>query len=293
MVKRILNIFFISSMLVFLFMDYIYPEKTGHEKKVCSYSVGEYKINTEVLIFADKTVIRKSPAVKSEAIAVLDAGIQLKIISKSLESHVVNGYRENWYEVQAVASGRKKIGGYIWGGLLSKAVIYPDDIRQSKEKPVLLIGITEVKNDFEMKAEARMLVNGRIVSRVAFNPVYLSALPTPDGSYSYSVSGFYYGSKGFEPDIKIFGIEMAYPAGQFPSGEALFFWDGKELKFLLEARLSGYEGEGSGYTVIFPSDKKGLKNQVMVDYRIFSQDGRDRSILEIFKWDGKGFNKVQ
>lgn len=282
-IKSIMKSFVFISIL-FLFHSSL--SSNEYPKQICNYTMGEYSSGSDIHIFAENAIIRKLPSVKSDKIISLSAGSIVHIISKSPETHTINGYSENWYHITAVAPDKKKTEGYIWGGLLSKVSL--QSVIQSKTF-LLMIGILSAGNNDEMNAEARIVSNGTIVSRITFSLIYLPI--TQDGSYRYTMSGAFIGEQGFNPEIQIFSIKMDYPAGQFPYGEILFYWNGKDIKYLLEARLSGYEGNGSGYSFIFPHDKNGIENQLIVNYTIFSHDGNDMSEKEYYLWNGNIFKK--
>lgn len=98
----------------------------------------------------------------------------------------------------------------------------------------------------------------------------------------------------FGPGSKAIGLTQSYEACDYPSGETVFIWDGKNLVKGPDVHVSN----GDGMIVSFNYELKWMKNCLQVDtilkpdMSVEGNKGRKSEVnSEFYAWDGKSLNK--
>jgi hypothetical protein len=261
----------------------------GEQKSI--YYYGKYSPGTLVPLFGDNVNIRENPSLRAKVVARLPITHQVRIKEKLKDVLEIQNYRENWYRIE-FRIGEKSFKGFVWGGLLAKAFIH-EDISGDNEREWIVIGITGVKKGNRV-AEARIVKKGRVISKPVFNPIDISA----SRFFDYTVSAEVLPHKSFTPPLKIIRIYFSYEACDYPNGDVLLTWNGKELRYGLTAMFSSSEFGGSSYQYIFPVDKRGKENHIIIKYTVkkIEEDSGKKSTevsYEKYRWDGEQLKRVK
>lgn len=216
-----------------------------------------YAVGSVHPVSGDNSRVRRAPDMeKGEIVDTLSAGSYVTISGKTEKSMKVNGYSEYWYRVKYKRNS-KDYEGYIWGGLLSITYISMGD-------RLFLTGIKKYNEENGYTAECRLVVGGRIISSVEFQPHYL-----PDGSdngfYQYSSTIEVKGSSALDGIENIIKINFNYGACGYPYGDIWLGYGNGKLYFI--GKNSSVAEGGvfhSDEKFIFPDQKKGIRNRVVL-----------------------------
>ena len=223
----------------------------------------EFEKNAVTYIFGENTNVRRSGRIEAGNIVVkLEAGRKVKILSKGAE-HTIDGFTQNWYEIEYEAGGKTGTG-FVWGGFLAMAFVFMGG-EEKGGAAIALTGIKKYSQKEGFTAELRVCENGKVMSRVEFIPHNMAG-GEKQSAYSYGVSASMTGPAGLAGVKNIIRINCAYEACGYPNGSSYFAWDGKETKYIMkdeyisEAGCFHYEKK-----VIFPEDKGGEKGRIVVE----------------------------
>lgn len=255
------------------------------------YYYGKYSPNKVVPLFGDSVNIRENPSLRAKVIARLPITHQVRIKEEVKDILEVRRYRENWYRVE-FSQGEKSLEGFVWGGLLAKAFVH-EDIDGDNQAEWIVIGISGAEKG-ERVVEARLVKEGRVISKPFFNAIDIGA----SRFFIYTVSAELLPDKSFTPPLKIIRVHFSYEACDYPNGDVLLTWNGKELRYGLRAVFSSSEFGGSSYRYIFPEEKNGKENHIIIKYTIekVEEDPGKRSTrvsFEEYRWDGERLKSVK
>ena len=257
------------------------------------YTFGEYVSNVPVYVFGDRVNIRTRPTVKSEIIGRFGIADSLRIAVKADEKQIYefDGYKESWYLIVAEDKQGNLFNGYVWGGALAKVAI---ETTIDDEKAWILIGIVGMGED-EKVAVARLVKDGEIISEIEFPTIDFSR----PGFFDYTLAGAVLEDKGFSTPIQFIRLVFTYEACDYPNGDVLLILDNSELKYGLTAIYSGGEAGGCEFKYIFPNDKKGEEDKIIITYDCYELDmDNDYEIInrstsqEIYQWDEEELMKI-
>ncbi len=248
-----------AALCVTLFAPYsAFPAE--EDKRI--YSSG-FEKNAVTYIFGENTNVRKSGKIEAGNIAAkLSAGSKVKILSRGPE-HTIDGFTQNWYEIEYEASGKTGTG-FVWGGFLAMAYVFIDGPEKAGA-PLAMAGIKKYSPKEGFTGELRIVENGKIISRAEFIPHNMAG-GEKQSSYSYGVSASISGPAGLAGVKNIIKVGCAYEACGYPNGRSYFAWDGKDVKYITkdeyisEAGCFHYEKK-----VVFPEDKGGEKGIIVVE----------------------------
>jgi hypothetical protein len=282
-----MNRFLLTLLLCALFLLTV----NAHGDQGGVYHYGKYSPESITPLFGDNVNIRENPSLKAKVIGRLPVTYLVKIKERLKDELEINDYREKWYRIEYTMD-EKNFMGYIWGGLLAKAFIH-EDIDGDNQREWILIGITGVTKGDKI-AEARLVKRGKIISKAVFKTIDIS----DSRFFAYTISAGVLPVKRFIPSMRIVRIDFSYEACDYPNGDVLLTWNGKELSYGLTAIYSSSEFRGSSYSYIFPEDKNGEKNQIIIKYTVeqTEEDTGKRSTTvsyEKYKWDGKQLMRVK
>jgi hypothetical protein len=255
------------------------------------FDYGTFIEGNTVHIFGDKVNIREEPSVTSNIIETLPIGYPVYIVEKTDERYDINGYIAPWYQVSFTYENEDK-EGYLWGGLLSIVSLDTDDDK------MFLYGITGYNDEGdEYISEARIAEDGKILSQTEFT--LISGYQEQKGIYDYSVSGTVFDHSGFTTVKNIFNVSFIYEACGFVNGEALIFWDGKDITFgLLTERVSEAGCYRTEADVFFPAEITGNPDYLIVLYTFIEYGGEEtgnyiEKSVELYHWNKKQLKKVE
>ncbi len=204
-------------------------------------------------LLADAVNLRSKPDAKSEVLAKLQIGIELKILQVTETDFELNGFSAPWLKVSA----NEKIG-YIWAGFLSisnlKSASNPDLI--------FLVGISKVVKkkmaDYESDAvtmQIRVCQNNKEIQKLEYDG---------KGSLSTARSADLLVNKGVSGVESILDIEYSdnFCGGSF--GNHIFFWDGKKLYFVKHLQSGADAPCFSSEDFIYPADEGGKANTILM-----------------------------
>jgi hypothetical protein len=255
------------------------------------YYYGKYSPGSIIPLFGDNVNIRENPSLKAKVVDRLPVTYLVKIKEKLKDELEINDYRENWYRIEYTMN-EKNYTGCIWGGLLAKTFIH-EDIDGDNQREWLLIGISGVTKGDKI-AEARLVKRGKIVSKTVFKTIDISN----SRFFAYTISAKVLPVKRFIPAMRIVRIEFSYEACDYPNGDVLLTWNGEDLSYGLTAIYSSGEFGGSSYKYIFPQDKNGERNHIIIKYTVeeTEEDSGKRSTTvsyKKYKWEGKQLKRVK
>lgn len=204
-------------------------------------------------LLADAVNLRSKPDAKSEVLAKLQIGIELKILQVTETDFELNGFSAPWLKVSA--NGKT---GYIWAGFLSisnlKSASNPDLI--------FLVGISKVVKkkmaDYESDAvtmQIRVCQNNKEIQKLEYDG---------KGSLSTARSADLLVNKGVSGVESILDIEYSdnFCGGSF--GNHIFFWDGKKLYFVKHLQSGADAPCFSSEDFIYPADESGKANTILM-----------------------------
>jgi hypothetical protein len=264
---------------------------SGPTAYTCEY--GKFKAGQTVHLYGDNVNIRNAPGEAGQVIATLPVGTPLSIVGGTVVLFELNGFRDKWYQVTFVQGGRKR-EGYVWGGLLARAVV---DLSGPGGRFLLVMGING-KGTLDKTAEARLVRNRKIVARLEFVPIFSGI---NDGKeFGYCTLGAMFPAR-FTPPLVLVSLQFEYGACDYPNGEVVVGWDGKRLFEAFRAVRSSNEEGGVTYTIFTPGHARAGANTVLVEYmshrNVAAKDGTNRrepfsGRSETYRWENGVFRLV-
>lgn len=246
-------------------------------------SQGTFK-NYLLPLFADKVNVRQEPNTTAPILETLPIGSEVHILEKCGADLVVNGYRQNWYKIRRPLE-EKPVEGYIWGGFLPIAL-------SSCDAGHVMVGITECGTGGHFTGEARLVCDGRILSRT---PIEITNTPLgrPD-SYDYTVEMEPVKIPGFPEFKDVFEVSYIYEACGYTNSQVLLFWDGKHLSAgpvanqVSEAGLFHVDAE-----FLFPGQEGCPKSQIWVKTTTNNEGTPVAEIrIDKYSWNGTTWTEL-
>jgi hypothetical protein len=255
------------------------------------YDYGQFVPGSTVLLFGDKVNARVQPSINAEVVATLTIGEPMQIISMAETRYTVNDYTTNWYQVAFEDEGEIK-EGYIWGGLLS--IVSLSLVTHDEENSdVFVFGITGFSEEKGFTGEARMAMDGNIVSRVGFD--IMGHTDEEGGGYSHSISGIALGDAGFSHLDNIFVLSFLYEACGVTNGDLLLFWNGKKLSYGAQGvSISEADAFSETFQFYFPNEIEGSPDYLIhvQSYNEYYDDVPAENTVKLYKWNGKVLEQI-
>jgi hypothetical protein len=202
--------------------------------------IGSYysfeKGSTE-LLYGDNVVLRKEPNTSAPGLDTLFIGTEVKILEKTEETLLFNGFESPWYKVK-----HGKQVGYILGGLIALDHREIDDVKYL---------VTMARRNDQYFVRTRVL--------------------NPDETYfghesSLNTDGFYlevFGNRGLEGIGNMLVIELYAEACGVDGGAIYLFNDGIKLTDAIHiARVADGGAFWFNETITFPTDEDGFEGVV-------------------------------
>jgi hypothetical protein len=261
-----------------------------------------------VPLFSENSKIYDGPSLQSKVLVILPIGTEITVArevytesDKLEEKEPYKAYMAPFYEIKYLNNGTWT-SGYVWGGDLPITSRTLSTV--SEKKSFFMAGITglEAKGLGEKIAEARLVQDGKIISKVSFEPIDTAAFTK--NAYSYNVQASILKPSNFSQEMHVFVLHFAYEACDYNNGDIFFTWDKKELKLGPKAEISNSADYvvSSAYNYIWPKDEGGKVNCLIVKYTTTPQpnetdssDGASKSPAKSeyqyndYKWDGQSF----
>ena len=255
--------------------------------KNSAYAFGAYKANALVYVYRDNSEVRGEPSDEAKTLGRLAIAQPVRILKKTNAWHEKDGYRDYWYRARGQAKNKKTVTGYVWGGDLAKVALR-DDLDGDRQKEWLLVGIAgQGKKNIEKKAEARVVRNGRVRSQVSFR-----AIETPtDAFFGYTMGGEVLPGRGrgFKNTPKVVRLTFTYNARDHKNGDVLLFFTRDRAEFAAQAMRMSNEYGGITSRCIFPTEKFGLPNHLVVVETAQNKRQKRKHVVNktLYVWDGK------
>lgn len=207
-------------------------------------------------VFAQNVRIRTTPEIKEGNVAdTLNTGHEVIILNNEKTIFTLNGIRENWVQVKYKLRGKDN-KGYVWGALLSISWI-------KNGNDLVLTGLRKYSETKGLEAECRILRGEKIISSI---PVKLHYMPLSDELlYRYSVSMVIHDNKGLTGLENLISINCNFGACGYPYGNVWLGIARDKLYYLAkDTRVSEAGLFNMSEKVVFPSDNKSLKDEVII-----------------------------
>jgi len=260
------------------------------------YSYGKYEVGRSVPLFGDNVNIREKPSLNAGIVDRLPIASVVTVVEKTEEILEIKRYKERWYRMEYTDGKGKKKSGYIWGGLLAKGYLH-EDLDGDGEKEWALFGIvgrTEYRSDFEV----RYVKKGKVISQEKFEPIETSS-DDGAGFFSYSVYTDVLDRSGFTPPLKMVKLMFEYGACDYANGDVIFYLSVNRLRYGLTAVWVSGEAGSIDIEYIFPRDKGGEKNSIIIKHTTEQLDmdtGKtisSKTRFEKYFWNGKTLEKKE
>jgi hypothetical protein len=256
-----------------------------------AFDYGKFVPESPVLLFGDKVNVREEPSIKAKVVATLTIGDPMEIIGTAETQYTVNDYTTNWYEVAFEEEG-EVMQGYVWGGLIS-IVSLPLKTFDEDNFDVFVFSITGFDEEKGFTGEARIVKDGRIISKVSFEIMGHAEL---EGSgYSHSISGIALDDAGFSQLDNIFVLSFMYEACGVANGDVLLFWNGSKLVYGVEGvSVSEADLFSQTFNFYFPSEIEGSPN-FLIHVQTFDEyydEVAPEHTVKLYKWTGKKLDQV-
>ena len=240
-------------------------------------------------VFGENVNLRLDSSTTAKVVAQLNVGEKVIVLGRSLGTLTLNGRTEHWYRVSALNQQKE---GYVWGGLLSCAVVEGTDV-------LFLMNKIKVPNTNLMTVEIRAVAENKVLHAIANPdfPYYTSGLG------EFFLSGHISDNRGL-PNFKnvvCFSSNLETGMCDVIGTNTLWhlLWDGKTMTPLplVEAALGEdcMFGSYGGASYIFPSDPEGKPDLVLhrsIEGECDEEDGIEYTktiCVRKLVWDGKGF----
>ena len=251
------------------------------------YSYGEFTKGSTVYLFGDRVNIRQQPGVQGKPTHMLPVGHPVTILEKSETTYTSSGYLQNWYKISYNWQGSDH-SGFIWGGLLS---LTQNDLPGNRK---LVTGITGFNANKQFTGEARLVQKGKVISTVQIIPHYTYG--SEEGKYYYYTRSSVIGNMGLASVDRMVKLHFGYDACMHASGDIYVGITGDRLVHVVKTSSIGDAGIfRSEEKAVFPGDKDGMKNAVIVIGQQYQFDEEKSGYKltgtekKVYRWDGKGF----
>ncbi len=276
----------ITLFLIFAIIYFSVFSQTGYGER----TYGNISADSQIYrLISDNVNLRKAPYSKAELVQKLKIGTQLKVISQSDSISTINGFEQNWFEIQVLDKSGKAtaVKGFLWGGFIA------ENIFDSKEDKgvTFLYGISKVTLNeyYEIPyIQVRAILDTVELSKLEFEAV---------GSLTTSHNLELYDSKGLRNVKNILNLNFSDGFCGGAAGDIVIFWDGAALHYV--KTLSGGADAPVFFSeeFIYPTDENGETGKVIFyeEAGEYMDDGNinynyQRSTK--YKWTGCELEKV-
>lgn len=172
----------------------------------------------------------------------------------------------------------------VHGKFILKATV---SIPNSKEE-VLFGLLNPEKGQTIESAEARLVDSGKTISSIQFEPI-----GDPEALLNYKFSAKLLGDKGFSGHPTLVSFHCQYDACDYEFGDIIIVLKNNRLQYGLKASTSTNDIAYGDYSYIFPTDKKGSPNHLIVIYTFHDRETNQvRRLREVYSWNGEKFKHI-
>jgi hypothetical protein len=246
--------------------------------------IHDSRVGQEVFVFSENAALRAAPADNSKEVAKIAVGKTVKVVARMKAESARAGYEDAWLQVEA---SDIKAPAFVWGGDLAIAAV---DLDSNLRLVAGILGLKEPKDPeaYEKQSELRLVRDSKIVAQVRFEPldVVLS-----HKHYAYDVRAEKLGDQGLSPAATLVTLKFTYEADDYPNGQIIFTWNGKDLKQGPEISItnSGDFVVSQSYRLAWPKDPGGKPNCVIATFtqEPSGDEGGSKKITRSFyAWNG-------
>lgn len=194
-----------------------------------------YTEGSQLIAFVDQASVRKSPSENSKKLGTLKLGQAVTNIIISVEDAVFSvqqGYREQWFHIEACNVDGNVYTGYVWGGHLAKSWQY-FDLENNGRKALIALGLSDQQRQApeDIRASLKIIKDGRLASALELDGICLFE----DCGASSLLRVF---------DFKKTHQTIVFEASIFTTGcltgidKALIAWDGLQMQLIHQAEYT-------------------------------------------------------
>ena len=209
----------------------------------------------------DQVNVRTRPSLQSDIADTLSIGQEVTIVSKSDQVFKSGNRAANWYQIRYRQAGKERVG-YVWGANFSIGY-------QKLRGYEFLLGVTPTKDDGEVTMVVNVVKEGQLKQQVHFETTQESLT---------SVRLQWLTNKGLTGIKNILFAEVSGEACGVPTMQQYLLWDGDQLiamPTLVTVSDGGIYYHTEDY--IFPTDKQGKPNQIIMMLEEGEEDGIEGS----------------
>ncbi len=180
---------------------------------------------------------------------------------------------------------------FVKGKVLTKKILKIGKSKDLISLEVFRSAGSPAESGEELKAEAKLISAGKVISSVQFEPIWSSF----EGIRQYDVDGKVLSDKGFTGHPILVSFHFQYPACDYQYGDVLLVLKDKRLSYGLTAAACSNEQTVGSYSYIFPNNKKGKKDNLTVVYSNRDAETNQKRVkdeLEVYLWNGQKFRKI-
>ena len=247
----------------------------------CAYAF-PHTITSPAYTFGDRINIRSKPDIESGILNTIPVGTLLKVIQNTKIIYMDSGLTDYWYKISCNPYGKGDITGYVWGGYISNQSFSIDVTNEGVKELVLVKNLTQGIYSDQVKDASNDSQRGRsdLLIRIIKNRTVINEL-YPDhtgeaGRFDIRI----FKPKGFNPPLTFLCISYCVSGETSESYNTLHVISGNDLFQALSLRSGGEGGYGSFSEAVFPGDKGGKPNRILVKTTDFTPDSETTETVE-------------
>jgi hypothetical protein len=282
------------SLLLALLSFQSFSQKTDIDRlwsESSAFSIGNFSKdqlkNYATYVFADTLFVRERASLKSSIKDTLFAGDDLKIIEMA-ELLKIGNRIYPWFKIIYKDKNNVEKTGHAWGGLIS-----PKALRRANTK--FVYGIPKIlankENGYPISCtvEVKAIENQKIISKTTMQI---------NGESASLSNAIILNNKGLENVSNVILLAYSGEACGIPSYYFYILWNGKTLTIAPKFEtISDADVFFESYTLVFPTDKGGIKGKVVQEYDFEelidekTEKYKRKSSKTIYRWTGSEFLK--
>ncbi len=260
---------------------------TDSEGSKIEYSK-EQLINFETYVFADTLFVRKTPNLKSSIQDTIFVGDDIKIIDGG-EIFKIGNREFPWFKISYTNSRNTKQTGYAWGGLISFKALRRGNTKFVYGIPKIIVKGKKSDNITESVVQVKAVENKQTIAKIEM------AINSESSGLSNAII---LNNNNLANISNILVVSFSGEACGIPTYYFYLLWDGQKFHQAPKSESVGEAGIFSeGYSLIFPSDKGGIKDKVIQNYSLEQVIDEEKDKWKrknskvIYSWTGSEFVK--
>jgi hypothetical protein len=248
----------------------------------------ERLINFETYVFADTLFVRKTPNLKSSVQDTIFVGDDVKIIDGG-EIFKIGNREFPWFKISYTNSSNVKQTGYAWGGLLSFKALRRGNTKFVYGIPKIIVKGKKNNNITESIVQVKAVENKQTIAKIDM---------TINSESSGLSNAIILNGSNLTNISNILLVSFSGEACGIPTYHFYLLWDGKQ--FYQAPKSESIADAGvyhEGYSLIFPSEKGGIKDKVIQNYTLEQVIDEEKNKYKrknaktIYSWTGSEFVK--